>query len=490
MVITTGSTDHARLLDRARGALGFDAARAKGELVVQGAGRWQGMAATVSQRYHADGRVAGRVDARLGGASGFDGERGWAVDMTGWPGPCELEDLEALRVLGAVWTGRWLLPAADVEVLGVDEGAGRPVLTLALRGGASRFLLSLDAGSGLPRRLEQVAGYERAWLFDDYGPGPWGKLARRLVSKEGWLQDEMTITQIADGAGEGEAYRAPKTGGEGTSFDETAGASVVASLSPRGRLPLVQVQIDGRDVGPFLLDTGAGMMGVEARVADAAGLERCGRMWVQTAADGEGACFRVGTSLRLGPLSIARPVFVELDLTHLSRALGVRLAGVCGYDVFARAAVSIRAAPLAVSLRPRGSEQAGLAWQPLAFEGRRPLVRCEGERGEALLAIDSGSSFGAVLYGAGAARWGLAGGGGRALRAGALAGSRRVTTRRLAWLNVAGRRLEGVSVALSLEREGLAGCPNKFGVVGWGLLKRLDPVFDYARGRVAFRGQG
>jgi hypothetical protein len=94
------------------------------------------------------------------------------------------------------------------------------------------------------------------------------------------------------------------------------------------------------------------------------------------------------------------------------------------------------------------------------------------------------------LYGAGAARWGLAGGGGRALRAGALAGSRRVTTRRLAWLYVAGRRLEGVSVALSLEREGLAGCPNKFGVVGWGLLKRLDPVFDYARGRVAFRGRG
>jgi hypothetical protein len=45
-----------------------------------------------------------------------------------------------------------------------------------------------------------------------------------------------------------------------------------------------------------------------------------------------------------------------------------------------------------------------------------------------------------------------------------------------------------VPVALALARVGLAGAPHRLGVVGWGLLKRLDPVFDYARGRVAFGG--
>ncbi|HEU4405424.1 MAG TPA: hypothetical protein VFS43_09060 [Polyangiaceae bacterium] len=487
------------VLERARRALGFDPARLRGELLARGEGRVQGLAARVAQRLHADGRLSSRVEARLGWASGYDGRRGWSVDFCGWPGPCELEDLEVLRVVAAVWSGRWLAPGSEIEALGAEGGGDGARLTLRLRGGASRFSLSLEAGSWRPRRLDHAAGHERAWLFGEYGPGPWGPLARRVVTKEGWLQDDLAFSSVearpggppspgAAGDGPGGAdggYGPPAPDLDGTSFDDAAGASVALSLTPRGRLPIVRPALEGREVGPFLLDTGAGMLGVEGRVADALGLERCGRTWVQTAADGGGACFRVGSSLRLGPLSIARPVFVEIELAELGRALGVRLAGVCGYDLFARAIVSLRASPPGASLRRGDAPPEGLAWQPLAFEGRRPLAACASEGGEALLALDSGSSLGALLYPAGAERWGLAGRPGRPVAARGLSGSRRVAAARLAWLSVAGRRLERVPASLALEREGIAGAPHRLGVVGWGLLKRFDLVFDYGRRRIA-----
>lgn len=485
-----GDKKHAGLLAATERALGFGAERFRGGLRVVARGTALGLPAVVEQWLHADGRSVEEVRSRLGDRRGFDGERGWSIDASGLAVPFELGDLERARLTSAVWSGRWLLPDGELEVGAPVRRGSHDQLAVRLRGGAARFLLTLDGESHLPRVLEPAGGPPWALRFTDYDLTGWCRAARRTVLEQGHLRDELAIEELAP-IDEVEA-REPASRDAGSDFEAGGGGAITLGFSPRGRLPLVRPRLDGREVGAFLLDTGAGALGIDAGVADRLGLASFGRSWVVTADGGTGACFREAGRLQLGPLGLRAPLFVELDLGELGRALGVELAGVVGYDLLARGRFAIEGEPRRLLVRaPEEAAPAddggAMRWVPLAFEERRPLLACEAEGGALRLALDTASSSTVTLYAEAVRALGLE----ASTRAGArirgASGARGVAQRRLKWLAVGGETFAEVRAVLTTAREGIGGTPGRHGTVGWGLLKHLDLVLDYPRRRLGLR---
>ncbi len=146
-------------------------------------------------------------------------------------------------------------------------------------------------------------------------------------------------------------------------------------------------------MGWFTLGTGAGAMVLSPDAAAALGLEELGEARAVGVAGSAVPRYLSAGELQLGPLLWSDPIFVELDLGFVSEALGLRVAGIVGYDLFSRAVFEIDAG--AVAPLPGGPEAppagsyTGITlhdtalFQPdpdwpavdLAFQGRAPFAR-------------------------------------------------------------------------------------------------------------------
>jgi hypothetical protein len=315
--------------------------------------------------------------------------------------------------------------------------------------------------------------------------GPWGLVARDVTCECGHLADRITIAS-AERCEDIDA-RAPALPHEVT-VDAAASELVALTRSSRGRLPLVRPRINGEDVGPFLVDTGASTTAIAADVADRLGLASRGRSWVTTSDGGTGACHRVGRRFQLGPVVVREPVMLELDLAELRHALGVSLAGVVGYDLFARALIELRDGGCSLAVRPPYATPPGdVRWMPLRFEERCPMIPCATEQGGGLFALDTGSASPVTLYAAAVSAWGLtATTRPRSLLRG-VSGTRAIATCTLPWFSVGEERFEKVRAALWTSRDGIGGTPGRLGTVGAALLRGLDLVLDYQQSRIGIR---
>jgi predicted aspartyl protease len=469
-------------------------------LVARGRGDVHGVPVTWTRACDAAGRVVDTVESALGHASGFDGERGWRVDATGMPGPLELGDLEELIVAAAVFSGAWCREGGPVTVLdAVTPDSARVWLSLRAAGGLRRFRLAIDARTGLASRLERAGRDDAALELGDYRPGPSGLVPHLLVWREGWLTDTLRVESIGPASGPVD-FGPPRSAPDDTAFDP---AAALEQRSSRTRLPLVRVAIDGRDAGWFALDTGASACAIEAAVAARLGLPELGRRFVRTADGAGGAPYRRAGALRVGAATLRAPLFLELELEPFARAAGIALAGVLGYDLFMRAVVEL-GGPSGISIAPpgggagesggaeSGGADAGGDWLPLQFEDGLPVIaaRYPGPDGprEGLFAIDTGSAI-AVTITAGAAPSFALRGGGRASLRGA-GGAASALARSLPWLELAGHRMEGVSVLVARPGAGALGDPEPAavsGLIGMGLLRDFAVTFDYPRRRLRAR---
>lgn len=472
----------AALLDRVRRALDFDEARFVGGLLTTGTGVLQGLRARWQHATHVDGRVAERVASRLPFDWVYDGDRGRTRDPSGHVGPLDLTDLEFFRLSAAVLTGRWLCADGRVEVGPARIVGERYVVPLRWSGGDGRYTLTVDARSHLPVELAATSGAPGQARYERFEVRGWCLMPRSLTFDAGHLRDTLTVDTVArcediDATAPGDT--------SDDDFDASTTGALRVGRTPRGRLPLVYPRVDGREVGAFLFDTGASAMAIDAALADRLSLPALGRTWVSTSDGGTGACFRRASSFALGPVKLRAPTLLELDLAAMREVFGVSLAGIVGYDVFARCVVDLRGDGAAITLRAPGSVIAhDLRWAPLRFEDRCPLVRCASAGGDGLFALDSGSASAVTCYAAAAEAWGLATTTRAATRMHGASGSRAVPTRTLAHFAVADARFEAVKAVILTSRDGLGGAHGRYGTVGWPLLRRLDATLDYPHARI------
>lgn len=463
------------------------------ELRAQGSGMIAGLPATLTWQGHVDGRVRFEVASQLPEVSAFDGVRGTHVGPSGILEPLDLADLDELRMTSALFTGAWLDPRTPFVFERVTSKGDTLVVEARVgpEGWRQPFRIVCAAGSFHPKRLETLSGDAAVFEVGGFTSGVFCDVPRRLTWRRGWLVDTVEIVHVEPGADTSSYLLGDVRGDRAARIDPSASPRVRVTRAPRGRLPLARASIDGRDVGWFLLDTGAGASAIEAAVADDLGLPGLGRTWVVTPTGGVGAGYRRCSTLAVGPLTLPEALLVELDLASISTALGVRLAGIFGFDLFAQAVIRlVHRKPLVVELFASGDDRPG-PWHDLRFEHRVPVLAAVLPPGDAatsagLLVLDTASSAALVLQERVARRLGLMP---RTTHQGlrGVSGTGWAGVRSLPWIDV-GERFERVRTLVADSAEGTLASRTTLGSVGWGLFAGRELLLDWPRRRIAILG--
>ncbi|MEA3038639.1 MAG: hypothetical protein QOE79_1152 [Sphingomonadales bacterium] len=433
-----------------------------------------------------------RGELKLGGEAVYDGEVAWRFDERRRAGvPLNLRQLEKLAWPLWVRSGWWLNPASRiaVELLPAESGAELIALRLKRPGGIVPATLFVDRRTFLPAKL--VVPYDRGpmtMLFSDWRPALGGRIAFTIESTYRDTEKPQANSVRPLRAGEPAAFALPAP--SDYRFDPAVPALMTVQYGTpfaAGAPPHVYVtpEVDGKALGPFLLDSGADGMMIDEKLADSLGMPVIGRT-NSIGADGNPrpATFRRGKSFRIGRLTVDNPVYLALDLSKNNAPPGTARAGVIGYDIFARAVVEFVGAGerLAICDPARYRLPAGARPQRLFFMDSAPAIRTRFAGGEGLFQVDTGSAATVEFY-PGAAPDLLAGAESRELTSSGAGGTYTVRVGRLPWLDLGPHRLRGVEAAFRTSGLGRDGGT---GVIGRDLLRPFTTVFDYPRRSIAF----
>jgi hypothetical protein len=479
------------VLAKARAAIG----RLDRHGVVRGPAQRHGLDGEVELSLSPTGEFVERFRGRVGTTVGYDGERGWALDMSGMPASLDLDEVETPRLVYAVLTGHWLDEDGSFELdldpaLTDDRDVG---LRLSVRGAAAPGTLLLDPTTWLPRRLERpLVGWARTWEFDGYRAESGLTLPRRITHIQGGLADVdhlESVTPLLDDPSL--AYRTVTAEPDDVRYDPAVPPRIELMKIRTGHV-FVRPKIDGRDVGWFAFDTGsgAGFTLLDA-IAEDLGMPRLGR-W---AGGGAGSAIQIvslrqGRSFELGPVTISNSVYVELpEELHatMKRLADIEVVGTCGYDLFRRCVVEMDLGRAEAFLHPRDGGPSPAAWFDLTLQHRIPSLRCRFEGGhEGLFQVDTGAGPVVVFHSPAVERLKLLEG--RAVQPMPLqgaAGSVETMLGKLAWIEIAGQRHTDVPALFVTGASGALADPHTQGTLGGILLAPKKLVFDYGRRRMA-----
>ena len=110
---------------------------------------------------------------------------------------------------------------------------------------------------------------------------------------------------------------------------------------------------------PAVPREGASGCVIERAAADAVGLASFGELFVSSVTGQVGSRFRRADTLTLGPLTVRRPLLMEMAVSGLVRDAPGPVVGIIGFDVFRRAIIEVPA--LGCVLRGCSARPAALA---------------------------------------------------------------------------------------------------------------------------------
>lgn len=481
------------VVSRVRAAVGYDRLRESAAgFVAGGAARHNGVDATFQLAFAPDGRFALRVDGPLGGATGFDGSDGWAVDWSGMPRTLELEDLDEEQLATWAYVGRWLDADAPFDV-GLDAGksdARRVALSLDLRSSPLAATLYVDRATWLPSSVvRRSESGDEVMRLEEYRVVSGFRFPFRLTRTLGKVTDRFEVRSLEPAAGGPDRlFARPAARPDDTRFRDGVPPDLEVRRVPSGHM-LVRPRVEGRDVGWFILDSGAGAMVIDGGAARRAGLATLGEVHVSGVGGSQTSRFRMGKSFELGPVTVAALRYVELDLAFLTTAFGVTVGGICGYDLFARAVVELDVAGASVRLHdPARFRLEGGTWQELFLSHKHPAARArfEGDR-DGLFKLDTGSDQTVTFHTPAVERLGLLEGRRTTpARAGGVGGAISLRAGTLGWFELGGHRFEVPSVRFATGEKGAFADDYLLGNIGNGFLSAFRIVFDYPNKRIAF----
>ena len=140
---------------------------------------------------------------------------------------------------------------------------------------------------------------------------------------------------------------------------------------------LVRPYINGRDVGPFILDTGASGLVLDQRVADDLDLATFGEVHVSGVSTKVKCAFRRAKELKIGKLKIEKPVFMQMDASGVVSGCSERVAGIIGFDAFKSSIVDVSSGnDKTVHIYPRGYFDANdWPWQNVSIVSNVPHLK-------------------------------------------------------------------------------------------------------------------
>lgn len=454
-------------------------------VVLEGTGTVLGLATDFQIELGASGAGRLRTGTLLGEEIVSDGGRVWSRSWNNPVRELTLAEREFSLVQFAVLSGAWKTSDSPVEA--TADGAD---WELRLDDGHAVFLLEVDEESGDPARLTR----RDEGGLDGLAMEEWrnfGGIRAPSRLRRGDLSGTHDVLNVSSArASRAPALEPPAPAARDFSFDPRVSAVLETKRARSGHV-LVRPRVDGEDIGWFIFDSGAGAMCIDPDAAKELGHDSFGKVIaVGVAGKTEAGFFRT-RSFTLGPLTMNEPIFVSLELDFIGAALGEKISGIVGYEVFARSIVEFQAgeAPqLALHPREAFTLGAGTSWEPLTLDGTVPCIRAsfEGDR-EGIFRLDTGAGDSISFHSPAVARWQLLEGRETGTTmAGGIGGMTSIRTGKLAWFELGGHRFEAVSAQFYTESIGAFADHDLDGNVGLGLLGHFKLVFDYGGGRMAF----
>jgi hypothetical protein len=457
---------------------------------LSGPGTANGMNLTVTLRFDDHGRYVTSGRGVIGIAFGFDGTTTWTRDPTGITRTLQLGDGEVERLGQWMINGYWAHPAAPVEVLAsrVESDGNEMAITVRLAGSRVWGTLMLDTREWLPREfITNHAGSRQVTRFVAFET-----LDGRAVPKEirvetnGRKTFHVVFDEIrVDPAAGGDAFAAPRSR-DAVSYSGDGGPV----KNQRGRVGhhFVRPLINGREVGWFAIDTGAGGTSVDRSVVRELELPHVG-VGQSTGVGGQ-RNFTIHTteSFEVGPVRIEGLTVTGTETSALSMGLSGGYSGLLGMDVLSHCVIDYDQQNSRIALYdPNTYELPEGKWQSLLSYNRKPTIEMEYEDFTGLFTIDTGKP-GAVIIGAMAVSRNRLLDGRKTERGtiGGIGGSVDSETGELEWVVWGGRRFDDVPAAFVVETRGVTADETRDGVIGTDLLRRYRVIFDMTHGRIAF----
>jgi hypothetical protein len=455
--------DVAAVLGRMRqAASGVVPAGRSSEFLIEGKADRAGSTAVYSVRFNPAGMFLQTTAGPLSGKVGFNGRECWSVDWGGMPARLALHDLDRNRLWLGMQTGQWLARADPATVAVAETEGGRDEVVLDIIQGRLKAKLHVDRGTWLPTSLvtSGVKGPE-TWAFADYLGIAGLKVPGTVTVTRTGRTDTYRVASIRPAPEAPAGVYDPVTARpDDTQFDPSAPPDVQVKRARTGHV-LVRPGVDGLDLGWFIFDTGAAGSVLDPTASAKLRHEPVGTSTVTSFLGTVRTSILRADSLALGPMTVAKPFFMTMDLGFVRGAMGEDVVGVVGYDVLSRSVAEITLADDSIKLYdPRAHRLEAAPWQPLTFNQSLPVVSAafEGDR-KGLFRIDVGASG---------------------------PGPTEVALGKIAWFELAGHRFENPDVVFALDRQGPLGDEYVEGNIGVEFLRPFRMVLDYAKARVAF----
>mmetsp|Transcript_18682 Transcript_18682/g.60958 ORF Transcript_18682/g.60958 Transcript_18682/m.60958 type:complete len:491 (+) Transcript_18682:127-1599(+) len=346
--------------------------------------------------------------------TGYAASRGvaWECDHVGFTLELELDDEEVTLLSAWVRTGFWLTPAAEkhllVEAAETNENEGSWAFNVRLRHGSLCARVELDRITCLPMRMElKVCGDMEVWEFSDWGSaertsGPLYPAEVRHRADGGGVQ-----RYVVEGGRMGPTLPLLESGLPATAPGSLPGAamavegtaSVEIERTGSGHI-LVKPLLDGQYKGAFILDTGASGLVITGKAANALGMGSFGELHVSGVGGKVPSRFRRCDELTLGPLTLFKPLFMEMELRGVVSGTKSDVIGIVGFEVFRQVVVEIPQKGKELLLHhPRFFDAPKeCCWQPIQIvanvphvRARFPIERVGGEEEQG--AAEAGASF-------------------------------------------------------------------------------------------------
>lgn len=487
----TISADLDEILSKARHAVGGSVlASFPGILEAKGSARALGVDGDYQILFTSAGEYLENFSSKLPSISGFDGKTGWQTDWSGATRMLELEDLEASRTIVALITGIWTTKHSPVEFSLIEVMDDEITLRLQYKGGELSGTLTLDKATHLPSQfVRKSAAGEDVWKFSQFIKNLQITIPGVIENIHGGQTNVFRLDKLERGP---VFIRSPFEMPSGpipqTSYDTGANPVLESRRAISGHM-LVKPKVNGKDIGWFILDSGAGALCIDPKIADREGMEKVGEIPAVGIGGVVLSPMRVGDSITVGQVTWKNPIFVQLDLEQIGRLFGVELAGILGYDLMARAVVELDTAQNHVAVyAPSTYTLASSTWTTLHLDGKHPVVEAkfEGDR-KGLFRLDTGANNTLTFHTSWVERYDL-------LKdrqtmptmLGGVGGMFEARQGRIEWFELAGHRFENPSVTFATAKSGPLAEAYTIGNIGQGFLRPFKLVFDYQNRRMAF----
>ncbi len=483
-----------QVVAKVREATGADAlARIPGGVRLTGEAEFLGgVPAMVEAIFDARGRSYIDIRGPLRQVTAFDGTQAWSIDLGGETRVLHLGDRQRAVLNGHIASHRCFSSDATFNFTH-DAGqsdAKSVVLDFSHDDARITGSVEIDRAVWLPvkwtvRFGDETTTYSFEGLFE-LGGAKFPAVVHQISSRG--RDQHFRFTAIgAAGTDAERAFRFVPSPPNDVLYDAGVPTKLETKRSGTQHL-LVRPLVDGKDVGWFLFDTGAGLNVLNEKTARDLGCQPIGTVPATGAAGSVRSTLYHCQSISLGPVTMQQPLCMGLDLSRIGSAIGEKVAGIIGFPILWRCCAEIDAEKGFIALHGLNHwKDRQAAWSPLMLYHRQPCVPARFEGHEGNFVIDTGAGHWSVFfYSFETKRLGLLEGRKtEEAEFGGVGGTTKGHRGTLAHFELAGRRLENVQAMFATQAAGAMADPYLTGNVGGGILKGRVLLLDYQRGRIA-----